>query len=61
MPKYNRVMIKISGEALAGEGKRGFDLDFIGQVCQTIKRCVEAGVQVGIVVGGGNIWNSAVL
>ncbi|MCL2546636.1 MAG: UMP kinase [Oscillospiraceae bacterium] len=60
MPKYNRVMIKISGEALAGDGKRGFDLDFIGRVCQTIKHCVDAGVQVGIVVGGGNIWRGMV-
>ena len=55
-PAYKRVLIKISGEALAGEKKTGFDFDFIARVCETVKRCTEMGVQVGIVVGGGNIW-----
>ena len=53
---YKRVLIKISGEALAGEKKTGFDFDFISRVCQTIKACVEEGVEVGIVIGGGNFW-----
>ena len=53
---YKRVLIKISGEALAGEKKTGFDFDFISKVCQTIKTCVEEGVEVGIVIGGGNFW-----
>ena len=53
---YKRVLIKISGEALAGENKAGFDFDFISKVCQTIKACVEEGVEVGIVIGGGNFW-----
>lgn len=55
-PVYKRVLIKISGEALAGEKKTGFDFDFIASVCQTIKRCTELGVQVALVVGGGNFW-----
>lgn len=53
---YKRVLIKISGEALAGENKTGFDFNFISKVCKTIKACVEEGVEVGIVIGGGNFW-----
>ena len=55
-PKYKRVLLKISGEALAGEAHRGLNFDVVGSVCDVVKRCVEAGVQVGIVVGGGNFW-----
>ena len=55
-PKYHRVLLKISGEALAGDAHRGLDFDVIGGVCDVIKQCVEAGVQVGVVVGGGNFW-----
>ena len=55
-PKYKRVLLKISGEALAGDASRGLDFHVIGQVCDVIKRCVELGVQVGVVVGGGNIF-----
>ena len=55
-PKYNRVLLKISGEALAGDATRGLDFNVIGQVCDVVKRCVQLGVQVGIVVGGGNFW-----
>lgn len=55
-PKYHRVLLKISGEALAGDAHRGLDFDVVGSVCDVIKRCVEEGVQVGIVVGGGNFW-----
>ncbi len=53
---YKRVLIKISGEALAGDKKTGFDFDFISTVAETLKSCVEMGVQVGIVIGGGNFW-----
>ena len=53
---YRRVLIKISGEALAGEKKTGFDFAFVTRVCETVKRAAEAGVQVGIVIGGGNFW-----
>ena len=55
-PKYRRVLLKISGEALAGDAHRGLDFDVIGSVCDVVKKCVNAGVQVGIVVGGGNFW-----
>lgn len=55
-PVYKRILIKISGEALAGEKKTGFDFDFIAQVGKTIDACVKMGVEVGIVVGGGNFW-----
>ena len=55
-PKYKRVLLKISGEALAGEASRGLDFDMIGRVCDVIKECCAIGVQVGVVVGGGNFW-----
>ncbi len=55
-PVYKRVLIKISGEALAGEKKTGFDFDFVSRVCATVKNCLAMGVQVGIVIGGGNFW-----
>lgn len=55
-PQYKRVLLKISGEALAGDASRGLDFGVIGQVCNVIKKCTEIGVQVGIVVGGGNFW-----
>ena len=55
-PKYQRVLLKISGEALAGDAHRGLDFTVIGSVCDVVKQCVELGVQVGIVVGGGNFW-----
>ena len=55
-PIYKRVLIKISGEALAGSNKTGFDFDFVTKVCETVKRCTEMGVEVGIVIGAGNFW-----
>src|SRR5699024_11298208 len=55
-PQFKRILLKLSGEALAGEASRGLDFDVIGSVCDVIKKCVAAGVQVGIVVGGGNFW-----
>ena len=55
-PKYHRVLLKISGEALAGEQHHGLDFAVIGQVCDVIKECLQMGVQVGIVIGGGNFW-----
>lgn len=58
-PKYKRVLLKISGEALAGDAHRGLDFAVIGGVCDVIRQCVEAGVQVGVVVGGGNFWRGA--
>jgi uridylate kinase len=55
-PVYKRVLLKISGEALAGEKHFGLDFDVIRSVCSVVKECSQAGVQVGIVVGGGNFW-----
>ena len=55
-PVYKRVLLKISGEALAGEKRTGLDFDVIRNVCEAIKKCVELGVEIGIVVGGGNFW-----
>ncbi len=54
--KYKRVLLKISGEALAGDKHRGLDFDMINSVCRVIKTCVDMGVQMGIVIGGGNFW-----
>ena len=55
-PKFKRVLLKISGEALAGKDSRGLDFKVIGQVCDAIKRCAKMGVEMGVVVGGGNFW-----
>ncbi len=55
-PVYKRVLLKLSGEALAGSKRTGLDFAVIERVCREVKRCVELGVQVGIVVGGGNFW-----
>ena len=55
-PVYKRVVIKISGEALAGEKKTGFDFDFVTRVCHTVKHCAEMGVETSIVIGAGNFW-----
>ena len=54
--KYKRVMLKVSGEALAGDAHRGLDFDVINSVCRSIKECVDMGVQVGLMVGAGNFW-----
>ena len=54
--KFHRVVIKISGEALAGDKKTGYDFAFVSRVCETVGRIAAEGVQVGIVIGGGNFW-----
>ena len=58
-PAYKRVLLKISGEALAGGKGSGLDFEMIGSVCDVIKECLDMGVQVGLVVGGGNFWRGA--
>jgi len=58
-PKYKRVLLKLSGEALMGEGEFGIDPATVENIAQQLKRIVESGIQVGIVVGGGNIWRGA--
>ncbi len=54
--KYRRVLLKISGEALAGPNGFGLDEGTIEKICENIKKVVEMEVQVAVVVGGGNIW-----
>lgn len=51
-----RIMLKLSGEALAGDKKTGFDEDTVRMVCLQVKQLVDSGIQVGIVIGGGNFW-----
>lgn len=55
-PVYKRVLLKLSGEVLAGEKGVGIDFEKVITVCERIKKCVDMGVQVAIVVGGGNFW-----
>ena len=55
-PVYNRVLLKLSGEVLAGENGHGFDFNVINSVCSAVKKITDLGVQVGLVVGGGNFW-----
>ena len=55
-PKYKRVLLKLSGEALSGEQGHGLDFETVSRVCAAIKECVDAGAQIAIVVGGGNFW-----
>lgn len=56
MPKYKRVIIKLSGEALAGQKGFGIDQKTVEYVVSQIKTIVESGVEVGIIIGGGNFW-----
>jgi len=55
-PVYKRVLLKLSGEALAGARGFGLDFDVISSVCKVVKEVRDMGVQVGIVIGGGNFW-----
>ena len=55
-PKYKRILLKVSGEALAGDKKTGLNYDVITEICKSIKKVLDAGVQVAVVVGGGNFW-----
>ncbi len=54
--KYKRVLLKLSGEVLAGETKFGVDAHTVGKICDKVKQVTEMGVEVAIVVGGGNFW-----
>ena len=54
--KYKRILLKVSGEALAGQAGHGLDFNVIHSVCASIKECWDRGVQVGLVIGGGNFW-----
>ena len=55
-PVYKRILLKLSGEVLAGEKGSGIDFDTVTDICKVIKECSDMGVQIGIVVGGGNFW-----
>lgn len=57
--RYRRVVLKLSGEALAGSQGRGLDLDFLDTMAVEIQEVSELGVEITIVVGGGNIWRGA--
>lgn len=54
--KYKRVLLKLSGEALAGEQRFGLDYSVVQQICRSIVECTKLGAEIGIVVGGGNFW-----
>lgn len=54
--RYNRILLKISGEALAGSKGSGFDEETISSICAGVREAHDLGVQIGIVVGGGNFW-----
>ena len=55
-PQYKRVLLKLSGEALAGEKGFGLDFNILNNIASQIKDIIGMGVQVAIVVGGGNYW-----
>lgn len=54
--KYKRILLKISGEALAGGKGTGLDTDTLNEIAQVVKKCHESGVEIAVVVGGGNFW-----
>ncbi len=57
--KYNRILLKLSGEAISGGRDGILDFNFIGRIADVIKKCVDEGVQVAVIVGAGNIWRGA--
>ena len=57
--KYRRVLIKLSGEALAGPNKRGIDAETVAGIAAQVKEVVDLGVELGLVIGGGNIFRGA--
>jgi uridylate kinase len=59
MIAYKRVLLKLSGEALSGTQGHGIDPEVVGNICEKVKEIVQMGVQVSIVVGGGNFWRGA--
>lgn len=54
--EYKRIVLKLSGEAMAGSNGFGIDYDTVVEICKSIKKCTDLGVEMGIVVGGGNFW-----
>lgn len=58
--KYRRILLKLSGEALAGQSRTGLDYAMVKNICTSIRDCVELGAEIGIVVGGGNFWRGKI-
>ncbi|CAG7590209.1 UMP kinase [Peptoniphilus senegalensis] len=56
MPKYKRIVLKLSGEALAGSNSVGIDINYVNLIAKQVKKIYDLGVETGIVVGGGNFW-----
>jgi uridylate kinase len=59
-PVYKRILLKLSGEALQGDDNGGINFDTVGRVCDEVREVVDTGVQIGLVVGGGNIFRGSV-
>ncbi len=59
-PAYKRVLLKLSGEALKGSRQDGIDFDTVGALCDELKQATDMGVEVGLVIGGGNIFRGSV-
>ena len=55
-PKYKRILLKLSGEAMAGQAHTGLDFDTVLHICKYVKEAAELGTEIAIVVGGGNFW-----
>lgn len=55
-PVYKRILLKLSGEVLAGEQGHGIDFNTVTKICTAVKKCSDLGVEIGLVVGGGNFW-----
>lgn len=55
-PVYQRILLKLSGEVLAGPQGHGIDFDTVQKICKAVKKCSDMGVEIGLVVGGGNFW-----
>ena len=53
---YKRILLKLSGEVLAGKDGKGIDFDTVNNICKSVKDCADLGVEIGLVVGGGNFW-----
>lgn len=53
---YKRILLKLSGEVLAGKDGKGIEFETVGKICKSVKDCADLGVQIGLVVGGGNFW-----
>lgn len=55
-PVYKRILLKLSGEAMAGDARTGLDFDTVLNICSAVKDCAALGVEIAVVVGGGNFW-----